>query len=490
VSTESVDWREQRRQKLADLAQLGLEYHPTRFEGTVPGADVKAGFERMEDQTVRVAGRIVANNRMGKAAFLRIQDSSGGIQLYIKRDVVGEELWQYHRLLDLGDIVGATGRVFKTKTEEVTVEVEQLVLLQKSYAPPPEKFHGLQDVETRYRQRYLDLIANEESRTYARKRSRMTSALRHFLDERGFMEVETPVLQPIYGGGAATPFVTRYDALDMEAYLRIADELYLKRLIVGGFERVYEIAKDFRNEGLSRKHNPEFTMLELYEAYVDYEDIMRLLEEMVAYAAEYVNAGTTVTFGEHEIRLAPPWKRVSFREAMQSFAGLELTPDISRDQLFEFARSHHVVVTEDMTRGRVLDQIWSTLVEPNLIQPTIVTDYPIDFPGSTLARASAERTDEVERFEAFMAGIEIANAFTELNDPFEQEKRFQYLSEVTGVVHENTQVDQDFITALDQGMPPTGGIGVGLDRLAMILLGVENIRETILFPFLKPREES
>ncbi len=489
MTAEPVDWREQRQQKLADLAELGLEYHPTRFEGVLPGSTVKAEFERLEGDTVRVAGRVVANNRMGKAAFLRLLDSSGGIQLYIKRDVVGEDVWQYYRLLDLGDIVGATGRVFKTKTEEITVEVKQLVLLQKSYAPPPEKFHGLQDVETRYRQRYLDLIANEESRAIARKRSAMTSAIRRFLDERDFMEVETPVLQPIYGGGAATPFVTRFDALDMEAYLRIADELYLKRLIVGGFERVYEIAKDFRNEGLSRKHNPEFTMLELYEAYVDYEDIMRLLEEMVSYAAQSVNGSTTVEFGESEIQLAPPWKRMTFREAMKKSAQLDLAAVTGRDELFAFARTNKVVVSEDMTRGRILDQIWSTLVEPDLIQPTIITDYPIDFPGSTLARASSERPDEVERFEAFMAGIEIANAFTELNDPFEQEKRFEYLSEVTGVVHENTQVDQDFISALDQGMPPTGGIGVGLDRLAMILLGAENIRETILFPFLKPREE-
>jgi lysyl-tRNA synthetase class 2 len=315
----------------------------------------------------------------------------------------------------------------------------------------------------------------------------MTSAIRRFLDERGFLEVETPILQPVYGGGAATPFVTKVDMFDMDVYLRIADELYLKRLIVGGLERVYEIAKDFRNEGFSRKHSQEFTMLELYQAYADYSDMMRLLEQMVASTAEEIGVGLTVENGDAQLDLSPPWRRITFRDAMRAYAGLDV--DLERQALLQLARRHDVVVSDDMSRGVLLDQIWSTMVEPSLIQPTIVKDYPIDFPGSTFARASPARDDEVERFEAFVGGIEIANAFTEMNDPFEQEERLDMLDRLTGASTDPEERDVDFITALEYGMPPTGGMGLGLDRLAMILTNADHIRETILFPLLKRREE-
>jgi lysyl-tRNA synthetase class 2 len=431
----------------------------------------------------------MANNLLGKAAFLRIQDTSGRLQLYIKHDIVGDQLWQYYKLLDRGDIIGATGRVFKTRTGEVSVEVHNLILLQKSYRPLPEKFHGLHDVETRYRQRYLDLIANEESRAVARIRSQMTWEIRQFLDERGFIEFETPILQPLYGGAAATPFVTHVNALDMTAYLRISDELYLKRLIIGGFERVYEIGKDFRNEGISRKHNPEFTMLEVYQAYADYQDMMRLLEDMVVTVTEAVKGGDTVEFDGHTISFRLPWERLTFHEAMVRHAELDLAARPDVPALLDHAVKHHVVVSPDMSRGKLLDQIWSTLVEPALIKPTLVYDYPVDFPGGTLAKRSATNPEVVERFEAFIGGIEIANAFTELNDPFDQLQRFNMVAAARGADEEAQPPDMDFITALEYGMPPTGGLGVGVDRLAMLLTNSDHIREVILFPLLRSREE-
>lgn len=482
-----MPWRDQRRQKLADLADLGLPYHPTSFQPTHVSSEIQENYEGLDGKPVTVAGRIMANNRVGKAAFIRVQDGRGRIQLYIKREEVGEVLWKYYRLLDLGDLIGGSGAVFKTKTGEVTVDARDFVLLQKAYLPPPEKFHGLSDVETRYRQRYVDLIANDESRDIARKRSLMTSAIRRFLDNRGFLEVETPILQPVYGGGAARPFVTHAELFDMDVYLRIADELYLKRLIVGGLERVYEIGKDFRNEGFSRKHSQEFTMLELYQAYADYSDMMRLLEEMVADAATVIDVGWTVESNGEFIRLQPPWIRLSFREAMRKLANVDV--DLDREALLHFGHENDVVVGPEMSRGALLDQIFGAKVEPNLIQPTFIVDYPVDFPGSTFARA-AENPREVERFEAFMGGIELANAFTEVNDPFEQEARLDMLEHLGGKSDDPEERDQDFITALEYGMPPTGGLGLGLDRLAMILTGSDHIRETILFPFLKRREEA
>ncbi|HEV3312302.1 MAG TPA: lysine--tRNA ligase [Chloroflexota bacterium] len=489
MTDTTVDRRQQRRQKLVQLKEIGLPFHPTTFEPTTSARELQEGYPELEGKTVTIAGRMAANNRMGRAAFVRVQDASGRIQLHLKRDLLGEQLWQYYRLLDLGDLVGATGTVFKTNTGEVTVEVRELILLQKAYLPLPEKFHGLSDVETRFRQRYLDLIANPESRDVARKRSLLITGVRGFLDARAFLEVETPILQPIYGGGAANPFVTHLDLFDMDLYLRIADELYLKRLIVGGLERVYEIAKDFRNEGFSRKHSQEFTMLELYQAYADYEDMMRLLEEMVASVAVSIGAGDSVRAGEETIRIAAPWERITFDDAMRKYAQLDVDSVSTRESLLVFGREHGVVVSAEMSRGALLDQIWSARVEPHLIQPTIVKDYPVDFPGSIFARGAKDREDKVERFEAFIGGIEIANAFTEMNDPYEQEARLDLMARTAGIHLDAAERDQDFITALEYGMPPTGGMGVGMDRLAMILTESDHIRETILFPLLKRRDE-
>lgn len=485
--SQAPDWVELRRAKLQTLAELGLPYHPDRFDLTHGSEQIRAGFVDLEGHTVRVAGRIMANNLLGKAAFVRMQDTSGRIQVYVKKDVVGDRLWQYYTLLDHGDIIGVCGRVFKTRTGEITVEAQDITLLQKSFRPLPEKFHGLHDTEMRYRQRYLDLIVNQSSREVALARIRLTREIRRFLDDRGFIEVETPVLQPLYGGAAATPFVTHVDALDMTAYLRIADELYLKRLVVGGFERVYEIAKDFRNEGISRKHSPEFTMLELYQAFADYHDMMDLLEQMVEALSVALHGSADVRVGEQVIHLAGPWKRVTFTDAMQEHGGLDLRSNPPLPALREHARSRAVVVSEQMSRGHVLDQIWSTLVEPRLIQPTIVYDYPIDFPGSSLAKRHPRQPDLVQRFEAFTAGREIANAFSELNDPNDQLMRFDMLhGESEG--GEGDDLDHDFLTALEYGMPPTGGMGVGIDRLTMVLTDTDQIRETILFPLLRPRE--
>ncbi len=489
MSHEPTDWAAQRRQKLQDLLGLGLPAHPTTFHTSHSARELHERFDELEGATLTVAGRIMADNRMGKAAFLRLQDATGRIQLYVKRDVVGEELWQYYRLLDRGDLVGATGPLFRTKTGEATVEVRNLVLLQKSYAPLPEKFHGLQDVELRYRRRYLDLIANEESRTIAVRRARMIGAIREHLHGLGFLEVETPVLQPLYGGGAATPFVTHVDAFDMRVYLRIADELYLKRLLVGGLERVYEIGKDFRNEGFSRKHSQEFTMLELYQAYADYHDMARLMEEMVSRLAVTLMGGTVASFDGQDVETAVPWQRTTFREAMQELAKLNVTPDTGAAELLEHGKRHGVVVSDAMSRGVLLDQIWSTMVEPRLIQPTLVMDYPIDFPGSTFAR-SGKNPGEVERFEAFAGGMELANAFSEVNDRFEQEERLRMLAAQSGTKYDPDEVDQDFLTALQYGMPPAGGLGIGLDRLAMVLTGADHIRETILFPLLRRAEDA
>jgi lysyl-tRNA synthetase class 2 len=477
--------QEQRKQKLRQLRELGLPFHPRRFDRTHTSLALQMGFDQLEGQHVAVAGRLVADNRMGKAAFVRLADSAGRIQAYIRRDLVSDALWDYYRLLDRGDWVGVRGLLFRTKTGEVTVEARDIVLLQKAYLPLPEKFHGLQDVETRYRQRYVDLIANERSREVALKRAKMITAIRQYLDSRGFIEVETPTLQPLYGGGAARPFMTHSEYFDMDLYLRIADELYLKRLVVGGFERVYEIGKDFRNESFSKKHSQEFTMLELYQAFADYTDMMKLMEEMVASAAQEIESSLTVQFGEHTLDLTLPWKRQSFHDAVREYAGLDLQTTGQLRELLDFGRTNGVFVTPEMSRGGLMDQIWSSMVEPKLIQPTFIHDYPIDFPGSTFARAREGRADIVERFEAFMGGMELANAFTELNDPFAQEDRVRALQQSHGIKLESDVVDRDYITALEYGLPPTGGLGIGMDRLAMVLTDSDHIRETILFPLLR-----
>lgn len=485
--TERVTPRQSRERKLEELEQLGLPYLPNRFGPVRPSAEIIRDFGVLEGNRVRVAGRIATMRLMGKAGFAHVQDATGQIQLYVKLDVTGPQIFEYFKLLDLGDVIGAEGTVFKTRTGEVTIQVERLVLLAKALLPPPEKYHGLGDIETRYRRRYLDLIANADARRTFVLRSHIVRAVRTYLDERGFLEVETPTLQPLYGGAAATPFVTHYEALDMDAYLRIATELYLKRLIVGGMERVYEIGKDFRNENFSRKHSPEFTMLELYQAYADYTDIMALLEDMVASVAQKVLGTRHVTYAEREIDFTPPWTRLRIPSLVREHIGVDIETDISREEVLRAAVEHGVRVAPDATRGKIVEEVISQLVEPSLIQPTILYDFPVDFPGSLLAKRQPGNPAMTERFEAYVAGMEFANAFTELNDARDQLARMEESARLTG--EEYAAVDRDFILALEHGMPPTGGIGVGIDRLVMVMTGASHIRETILFPLLRPREE-
>ncbi|GAC1462033.1 MAG: lysine--tRNA ligase [Chloroflexota bacterium] len=482
------DYQQLRGRKLQELGDLGLPLLDNRYGPTRHAVEIRQNFEVLDGSTVRVAGRLMRVRLMGKASFAHVQDVSGEIQLYFKRDDLGEPQYQYFKLLDIGDIIGAEGRVFKTRTGEVSLHVERIILLAKAYLPLPDKFHGLADVETRYRQRYLDLIANEEARRVTLLRSQVVRDLRRYLDDCGFVEVETPILQTLYGGAAATPFVTRYEALDTDVYLRIADELYLKRLIVGGMERVYEIAKDFRNENFSRKHSPEFTMLELYQAYGDYSDMMTLLEDMLSSVSLGALGSYAVTFDGHDIDLTPPWRRLSLKDAMKEYANLDLDGDVTTDRLLDVARAQSVTVQPDTTRGKLIEDLFSALVEPNLIQPTFVYDYPVDFPGSLLAKRRRDDPNFTERFEMFVGGLEVANAFTELNDPYDQRARMIQSARLRGDEYQN--VDTDYITALEHGMPPTGGLGFGIDRLVMILAGAHHIRETILFPLLRPREAS
>ena len=475
-----------RERKLTELQDLGLPVAPNRFGPICHAEDLREKFDALEGSSVKVAGRLVRVRVMGKASFAHIQDVSGQLQLYFKRDDLGSERYEYFRLLDLGDLVGVEGALFKTRTGEVSVHVSELVLLTKSYAPLPEKFHGLSDVETRYRQRYLDLIANVESRRMVRIRSAVVRAIRSYLDKRGFIEVETPIMQPLYGGATATPFVTHYAALDMDVYLRIATELYLKRLIVGGLERVYEIGKDFRNEGFSRKHSPEFTMCELYQAYADYEDIMALMEQMLSAVATEVLGTTTVRYGAHEIDLAPPWRRLTIRQALQECAGIDIDRFQSADELRGEVQARGIEASSATTRGELVEELVSELVEPKLIAPTFLTDYPIDFPGSLLAKRKQGDPQITERFEAYAAGMELGNAFTELNDPVDQRRRMEEAAASSGGT--DMDVDHDFLQALEHGMPPTGGLGFGIDRLVMLLTNAHQVRETILFPLLRPRE--
>ena len=471
--------------KLRQLEGLGLPCLPNRYGPTRPSTEIRAAFESLEGSAVRVAGRLMRVRLMGKAAFAHIQDAAGEIQLYFKRDVLGDQLYEYFKLLDIGDIVGAEGTVFRTRTGETSIEIRHVVLLAKARLPLPDKFHGLADVETRYRQRYLDLISNPDARQIFRLRSGVITGLRRYLDEHGFMEVETPILQPLYGGAAANPFVTHYAAIESDVYLRIATELYLKRLIVGGLERVYEIGKDFRNEGVSRKNSPEFTMLEFYAAYLDYRDVMDLFEDMISCVAAETAGSTVVNYGDGSIELRPPWRRLAVREALEQYGDIRLAELPTREDVLTVVKERGIPADEGADRGKLVEELVSTLVEPHLIQPTFLCDFPVDYPGSLLAKRKPGQPDTVERFEVFVGGMELANAFTELNDPEDQARRMEQAAALSGESY--SAVDNDFLQALEYGMPPTGGLGFGIDRLVMLLSGSHHIRETILFPLLKSR---
>jgi lysyl-tRNA synthetase, class II len=472
-----------RRTKLARLREGGIDPYPHEFDGVVPIGSVHAAHDGLEpgeetDAAYRVAGRLSARRGHGGAAFLDLVDRSGRIQVHARKDLLGEESFDGLTSLDLGDLVGVDGTAFATRRGELTLKATDWSLLAKALRNPPEKFHGLEDVETRYRHRELDLIANEEVRELFMLRSRVISAIRRWLDERGFLEVETPVLQPLYGGALSRPFVTRHQALDRDLYLRIATELYLKRLIVGGLEKVYEIGKDFRNEGVSYKHNPEFTMLEWYEAYADYEDIAGELEELISFVAGEVGY-------EGPIDFSPPWRRTRLRDAIREATGVDALELRDRDALVAAARDRGIEVDPTETWGRIVDHLLSKEVEPNLEQPTFVMDYPKEL--SPFAKDHRSEPGMVERFECFAAGMEFANAFTELNDPDEQRARFEAQRAEQAAGDEETQpYDEDYVQALEHGMPPTGGIGVGIDRLVMILSGRRSIREVVLFPAMRP----
>jgi lysyl-tRNA synthetase class 2 len=473
-----------RRDKLERLRAGGVEPFPHAYPGVEPIAAVRAAHADLQpgeetEARHRVAGRLAARRGQGKMAFLDLVDRSGRIQLQARADVLGAEAMEALLSLDLGDLIGIDGVAFMSRRGELTLRVESWTLLAKSLRPPPEKFHGLQDVETRYRRRELDLIANEEARELVAARARIVTAIRRSLDDDGFLEVETPVLQPLYGGALARPFTTHHDALDQTMYLRIATELYLKRLIVGGLERVYEIGKNFRNEGLSPKHNPEFTMLEWYEAYADYHDAAARLESVVGAAA--AAAGY-----EGELDFAPPWRRISFSEAILEATGVDIDANRDRDALVAAIKAAgvHMEGLEHLSWPQLVDDLLSKHVEPTLVQPTFVLDHPIEI--SPFAKAHRSKPGATERFEAYANGMEIANAFTELNDPDEQRTRFEAQARYAAEGDEESQpYDEAFVQALEQGMPPTAGLGLGIDRLVMVLTGHPTIRDVVLFPALR-----
>jgi lysyl-tRNA synthetase, class II len=476
----------ERREKLARLRDSGVEPFPHAFEGRTEIAAVRAAHEGLgageeTEDRYRVAGRVAARRGHGKAAFLDLVDGSGRIQLHAREDLLGDESFEGLIGLDLGDIVGVEGTVFATKRGELSLRLADWTLLAKSLRPPPDKFHGLEDVELRYRRRELDLIANPEVRELFLKRARVIATVREWLDKRGFVEVETPVLQPLYGGALARPFVTHHNALDRDLYLRIATELYLKRLIVGGIDRVYELGKDFRNEGISPKHNPEFTMLEWYEAYADYGAAAERLEQLVAHVAAHAFGSTKVERDGNEIDLTPPWRRVTLRDAIREQTNLDIAERPSREELAS-ALGREPDHAEGW--GKLVDAVLSKLVEPTLIQPTFLMNYPVEL--SPFAKRHRSEEGFVERWEAFLGGVEIANAFTELNDPDEQRRRFgQQVEELRRGDEDAQPFDEAFVEALEQGMPPTGGVGLGIDRLVMLLTGSRNLREIVLFPAMR-----
>jgi lysyl-tRNA synthetase class 2 len=482
-----------RREKLDKIRARGINPYPYRYHRSHTTEQAIALLKQQEEScdkaeapVVNLAGRVMASRLMGKVSFLDIRDSSGKIQLYFRSDLLGQDDLKLLKDTDIGDIIGVSGGLFRTKSGEPTLEVENLTLLAKSLQPLPEKWHGLSDIDKRYRQRYLDLIANTEAKEIFHVRSQVITAIRQFLNRRGFIEVETPVLQPSAGGALARPFITHHHALDQDFYLRIAPELHLKRLIIGGFDKVYELGRIFRNEGISTKHNPEFTMLESYETYADYNDVMAMVEEMVAEVSQQVLGKDKVKFGGNTINFKPPWPRLELRQAIIKYSGIDFDQYPDADSLRAEMVKKKMEVDPQKDLGRLIDELISTFVEPNIIQPTFLLDYPVEM--SPLAKAKPDNDRLVERFEAFAGGMEIANAFTELNDPIEQRQRFRRQQKERQTEGEAVEtVDEDFLLALEYGMPPAGGLGVGIDRLVMLLTGQPSIRQVILFPQLKEK---
>jgi lysyl-tRNA synthetase class 2 len=469
-------------EKLKKFAELGINPYPYRFERTHSSREVIDNLDRLSTEKIqlKVAGRLVARREHGKTVFGHIEDGAGRIQIYLRQDFLGDR-FSLLELLDIGDFLGITGEAFRTRTGEPTILVQSFELLAKSLKPLPEKWHGLKDTELRFRHRYLDLIANPEVKRIFTQRTKIVNLIRQFLNDRGFLEFETPILQPLYGGASARPFETHYNALDQKVFLRIADELYLKRLIVGGWEKVYEIAKDFRNEGLDRFHNPEFTQVELYEAYKDYNDMMHLVEELFRYLSSALTGSPQITYQAKTIDFSKPWQRISFVDALIEKTGSPELLESTEKELAGVARRFGIEVVPETPKAKLLDKLFSELIQKNLVEPTFVIDHPKIL--SPLAKSHRQYPERVERFEPVVCGIELGNAFSELNDPLDQRKRFQ---EQVAAREEFAVIDEDFLGALEHGMPPCGGLGMGIDRLVMLFTDTDSIREVILFPQLKP----
>nr|WP_228027613.1 lysine--tRNA ligase [Bacillus fonticola] len=480
-----------RREKLETMRERGLDPFGKRFDRTHMSRDLFSQYndvtkEDLEEKsiTVTVAGRLMTKRGKGKAGFAHVQDLTGQIQIYVRKDAIGDEAYETFTSADLGDLIGVTGTVFKTKVGELSIKVTDFTFLSKALRPLPDKYHGLQDIEQRYRQRYLDLITNQESKETFVLRSRIIQSMRRYLDGQGFLEVETPMMHAIAGGASARPFITHHNALEMPLYMRIAIELHLKRLIVGGLEKVYEVGRVFRNEGVSTRHNPEFTMMELYEAYADYKDIMALTENLVAHIAQEVLGTTTVQYGEHNVNLEPQWKRVHMVEAIKEVTGVDFFLVTTTEEARAHAKEHGVEVNSNMLYGHIVNEFFEQIVEETLIQPTFIYGHPVEI--SPLAKKNEEDPRFTDRFELFIVGREYANAFTELNDPIDQRQRFEaQLVEKEQGNDEAHEMDEDFVEALEYGMPPTGGLGIGIDRLVMLLTNSVSIRDVLLFPLMR-----
>ncbi|MGM7703705.1 lysine--tRNA ligase [Pseudalkalibacillus sp. Hm43] len=484
-----------RREKLNTLKDLGIDPFGHRFDRTHTAESMVKNFDEIskedlseQNNEVSLAGRIMTKRGKGKAGFAHMQDLTGQIQLYVRKDSVGDEQYELFNTIDIGDIVGVKGVAFKTKVGELSVKVTDFTLLSKALRPLPDKFHGLKDIEQRYRQRYVDLIMNPEVKDTFITRSRILQSMRRYLDNNGYLEVETPTMHSIPGGASARPFITHHNSLDMELYMRIAIELHLKRLIVGGMEKVYEIGRVFRNEGVSTRHNPEFTMMELYEAYADYQDVMTLTENLIAHVAEDVLGSTTVKYGDYEVDLKPQWTRLHMVDAVKEHTGVDFWQEMSDEEARALAKEHNVPVQETMSFGHVVNEFFEHFVEEKLIQPTFVYGHPVAI--SPLAKKNAEDPRFTDRFELFIVGREHANAFTELNDPIDQRERFEgQLKEREEGNDEAHMMDNDFIEALEYGLPPTGGLGIGIDRIVMLLTDSPSIRDVLLFPQMRHRSE-
>tara|TARA_B100001248_G_scaffold253282_1_gene230340 strand:+ start:2542 stop:4017 length:1476 start_codon:yes stop_codon:yes gene_type:complete len=485
--------RKEKRRKLKEFREKGYNPYPYKYERSHEMQQVQeqyAALSEGEEKTsdhLSVAGRLMTKRPMGKAAFFHLQDESGRLQVYLRKEDLDQASLDAYAAMDIGDYLGVQGYIFKTKKGEVSVRAQKLEMLCKSLEPLPEKFHGLTDIEAKYRYRHLDLIMDPDSREVFRKRTQILKSIREYLDGEGFLEVETPILQNIYGGAAAKPFVTHHNALDMQLFLKISPETYLKRLIVGGFEKVYDMNRNFRNEGIDRTHNPEFTMIEWYEAYTDYFDQMQRIEDLITFVANKVCGTTTITFKERELSLAKPWKRLSMHDAIKEYGKIDVN-DCSDEQLFAEIKKQGSDWEEPKSRGEMINELFELVAEEHLWEPTFITDYPVEI--CPLTKNHREKEGLVERFELFIAGMEVANSYSELNDPEEQLQRLKEQEAQRSVNEEAQPMDEDFMHAIDVGMPPTGGLGLGVERLVMLLTQKESIRDIILFPTLRPSSKS